>query len=221
MHTTLTRSGSLALAVALSTALGACTTRRDTAARNETAATTDTTAARPGTGLDTTAAGGAVAMDSAARTDWTDTDILAYLDAANNGEIEAGKLAERKATTAPVKAFARRMVTDHTAMLKEGQRLAKQLNADVATATQEDVKDLAQESKDALQDLTQKQAGRDWDEDYLQKQIDAHQKVLDKLNEFANAAQNAELKAAIQQAIPKVQAHLRQAQDLKSSGVSS
>ncbi|HEV8233715.1 MAG TPA: DUF4142 domain-containing protein, partial [Gemmatimonadaceae bacterium] len=91
---------------------------------------------------DTSTAAGAVATgsDSAnrARSDstamaannggWTDGQILAFATVANRSEIAEGKLAETKATNAKVKAFARQMVTDHTAMLNEGTAFAKKNN---------------------------------------------------------------------------------------------
>jgi putative membrane protein len=152
---------------------------------------------------------------------WTDADILAYLDTANRAEINAGKLAERKATSPAVKSFARRMVSDHTKLLTAGQSLAKKLNVDVSSATNNDVTDMAKNSADAMNDLTSKQAGHDWDEDYVDKQIDAHKTVIDHVNDFISATQNAQLKSALQQALPKLQAHQKAAQTLKDSTLSA
>src|SRR3954464_10293203 len=112
---------------------------------------------------DTTSAAGAVATgsDSAnrARTDstnnasaannnnnWTDGQILAFASTANKGEIAEGKLAETKATNAKVKAFARQLVTDHSAMLTEGNSFAKKNNI-TPDSTKDDVEDLQKDSK--------------------------------------------------------------------------
>ncbi len=43
-----------------------------------------------------------------------DAQIAAIVVAANQVDIDAGKLAESKASNADVKAFAHRMVTDHS-----------------------------------------------------------------------------------------------------------
>ena len=223
MQTTLSRYGALTMAIAVCTTLGACKSRSNYASSDTTSA--GAAATRP---LDTTAAGGAVSPGStaAATTDtanksWTDTDILAYLDAANTGEIDLGKLAQRRATNPAVKAFARQMVTDHTALKQDGKKLASQLKVDVATSTNGDVQDLAKNNKDDLTDLTNKTAGSDWDKDYIDKQIDAHQKVIDHVNDFMKATQTSQLQQALQQALPKLQAHLDSAQAIKNTKLTS
>jgi len=58
----------------------------------------------------------------------TDAGIFASLAAANQGEIDAGKMAETKATSPAVKSFAHDMVIAHTALLNGGNALAKKLN---------------------------------------------------------------------------------------------
>lgn len=229
----LSRIGGLAAALAVCAALGACNSRdnaaadadstmtgmadRAGAAVDSAAAGTERAADRTGTALDTATAGGALTTSA----DWTDTDILAYLDAASNAEITAGKLAQRKATTPAVKAFARQMVADHTELLEAGRSLAKRLSVDVAIATQDEVKDVAQKGQDELQELQNDSAGRDWDDDYIDKQIDAHQAVIDHINDFVNTTQNAALRSALQQALPKIQAHLTKAQSIKNEQLTS
>ncbi len=180
---------------------------------------------------DTTTAAGAVATgsDSAnkARTDsannaakankeWTDGQILAFTATANKGEIAEGKLAETKATNAKVKAFARQLVTDHTAMLTEGNSFAKKNNI-TPDSTKDDVRDLAKGANDEVQDLNSKAKGADWDKNFVDKEIDGHKKVLDKIHDFQNATQNAQLKDMLTKAAQKVQQHLDKAQALKDS----
>src|SRR5437764_6926278 len=186
---------------------------------------------------DTTTAAGAVATgsDSANRTrtdsatsaannnsnnNWTDGQILAFAAAANRGEIAEGKLATTKATNPKVKAFARQMVTDHTAMLSEGNAFAKKNNI-TPDSTKSDVKDLAKDANSELQDLTSKAKGADWDKDFVDKEIDGHKKVLDKLQDAKKATTNPELGAMLTKATAKVQEHLQKAQALKDSTLKS
>lgn len=180
---------------------------------------------------DTTTAAGAVATgsDSAnrARTDsansaaaannnWSDAQILAFAAAANRGEIAEGKVAETKATNPKVKAFARQLVTDHTAMLNEGNSFAKKNNI-TPDSTKGDVQDLQKDANNELQDMNSKAKGADWDKDFVDKEIDGHKKVLDKLQSFQNSTQNAQLKDMLTKASQKVQQHLDKAQALKDS----
>jgi putative membrane protein len=184
---------------------------------------------------DTTAAAGEVARrdsltdttrkpsDSAGTTatndnGWSDAQMLAYAAAADNAEIAQGKLAERKAANPAVKAFARQMVSDHSAMLREGKSFASS-NKITPDTTKSDVADLTKSSHDAITDLTSKAAGKDWDSDYMDKQIDAHKSVLDKLQNFEKSTTNAKLKDMLNKAVGKVQSHLTKAQDIKDNKI--
>ena len=108
------------------------------------------------------------------------------------------------------------MVTDHKKMLADGTRSRPSLRSR-RTLPRSDVTDLTKNVNDDVKDLNDKTAGKDWDEDYIGKQVDAHQKVLDKLQDASKSAQNAELKDALSKSIGKVQEHLTKAQNLKDS----
>jgi putative membrane protein len=224
MHT---RLGGAALALAVAASLGACSSRNDNSLANADSAAAGA-ANEVGSAIDTTAAAGAVAADtvsnrvgSALNGDWTDADIVAYLVAADSGEVAAGKLASTKATNPSVKAFAKKMVSDHTNMLQSTTQLAKQASIAYATASNDDIGDLRSDSKDALEDLTNKSAGNDWDEDYVDKQVDAHQKVIDHVNDFTQSAKDPQLASMLKQALPKLQSHLDAAKNLQNSKVSN
>ena len=127
--------------------------------------------------------------------------------AANSGEIEVAKLAETKATNADVKAFAKMLVTDHTKMLKDVNALASK-NGLTPDTTMDDVKDLMGHSRDELKDLTEKAKGADWDKDFIDKMVDDHQKVLDKLQDAAKNTTDSTMTKALTEASGKVQEHL-------------
>ena len=201
----------IASAVAACTVLAACQKKGDVA-------TTDTTAASAMTNrTDTTASGGAVASP---KNDWTDAQILGFAMTANAGEVQEGELAQHKATNPAVKNFAKLMVSDHTQMLKDARSLASKLSI-TPDSTKDDTKDLAKDTQDQVKDLTNKKAGKDWDEDYMGKQVDDHQKVLDKLNDAAQSAKSPDLKNALNESIAKVQGHLTQAKAIKDNTLKS
>jgi len=201
----------IASAVAACTVLAACQKKGDVA-------TTDTTAASAMTNrTDTTASGGAVASP---KNDWTDAQILGFAMTANAGEVQEGELAQHKATNPAVKNFAKLMVSDHTQMLKDARSLASKLSIS-PDSTKDDTKDLAKDTQDQVKDLTNKKAGKDWDEDYMGKQVDDHQKVLDKLNDAAQSAKSPDLKNALNESIAKVQGHLTQAKAIKDNTLKS
>ena len=197
--------------------VGACKTRENVA--DTTAARTDTAANRVATTTDTSAR----RVDSAAgslakRGGWTPANVLAFASAANNAEIREGQLATRKATTSAVKAFGRQIVADHRTMLNDGKTLASKLNVTPDTAD-DDVRDLVKHADDEVKDLTDKKAGLDWDEAFIDKQIDGHKDVLDKLQDAAKNTTDAELRATLEKATGKVQEHLTKAQDIKDNAL--
>ena len=199
-------------------ALGACK-GRDQNLADTTAARTDTAMAQVGAAMDT----GARRVDSAAgslakRGGWTSASVLGFARAASNGEIREGELAERKATTPAVKAFARQMVADHRTLLTDGKALATKLKVTPDTAD-DDVRDVMKHSADDVKDLTDKKAGLDWDEDYIDGQIKDHKDVLDKLQDASKNTTDPDLRAALEKATGKVQEHLTKAQDIKDNAL--
>jgi len=198
----------IATTVAACTVLGACQKKGDVAV-------SDTTVA-PAV-ADTTASAGSVASP---KNDWTDAQILAFAATANSGEIQEAKVAQQKATSPAVKKFAALMITDHTKMQADGKALAAKL-AITPDTSKNDVSDLAKDGSKDLKDLSNKKIGKDWDEDYMEKQIDTHQKVLDKLNDASKSAKAPELKSALSEAIAKVQDHLTQAKTIKDNSLKS
>jgi len=190
--------------------------------------TTDTAAARTDSSagrIDSAANMAGAKTDSAMRSDsthavtnsaWTNDKIFGFAHNANAGEIALGKLAETKATNPQVKAFAREMVKDHSAMMSETHALMGKLKANVDTAA-DDARDLANAGKDKLKELTDKAAGKDWDQNYIEDQINTHQKVLDKLTDAAKSNTDSTLTKALSKATSKVQEHLTKAQAIKSS----
>jgi putative membrane protein len=186
-------------------ALAAC-------AKKDEVATGDTTR------KDTTAAAAATATPAtpaATVAKWTPATLLGYTWAANDGEVQLGKLGQTKATNAEVKAFAKMMVTEHGKMLADSKALGAKLNA-TADTTVDDVKDLMGHAKDELKDLTDKAKGADWDKNYMDKMIDDHQKVLDKLQSAAKDNTDAEVTKALTEATGHVQEHLTKAQAIRA-----
>jgi len=209
------RGVTVGLAMLAAAALGACKGNDHYAANDSTRAAKDSAAGR----IDTTHRADSVAM---ARTDtavagggWNAAKILGYTTAANMAEIQEAKLAEKKATNPQVKAFARQMLADHEAMLKDGKALAAKLKAEADTLNG-DAHDLLNGSRDELKDLNDKKAGKDWDKNFLDKEIDGHQHVLDKLQDAAKNTNDADLRGGLEKATGKVQEHLTKAQDLKT-----
>jgi putative membrane protein len=186
-----------ALAIGAFGILAACSPRND--ATPDTLATTPpATATTPTTG---DVAGG-----------WTDANVVDVLTVANQGEVDYSQLGVDKATNASVKEFAQMMVKDHGAMLTSVKDLSTRLN--VTPASNDKANDLKEENTKDINDLNAK-TGKDFDKEFMDEQIDMHQETLDLLTDLDGRTTNADLKAAIAEAKPKVQAHLDQAKAIK------
>ena len=144
---------------------------------------------------------------------WTDANVVDVLTVANQGEVDYSQLGVDKATNASVKQFAKLMVKDHGAMLDAVKNLSSKLN--VTAAPNDKVNDLQKESQKDITDLNGKKVGKDFDHEFMEEQVDMHQETLDLLNDLDSKTTNADLKAAIAEAKPKVQAHLDQAKAIK------
>jgi putative membrane protein len=192
-------------------AVGACSTADRTA--DTAAARTDSAAGR------VDSAANAMAIDSANRMNaagsWTNDRIFGYVHNANNGEIALGKLAATKATNSQVKAFGSQMAKDHQAMMGDAHALMGKVNA-AADSTWDDAKDLAGDGTEKLRELTDKERGADWDKNYIESQVDMHQRVLDKLTDAAKNSTDTSITNALTKSTAKVQEHLTKAQSIKA-----
>jgi len=159
-------------------------------------------------GADSIAANSALAQPP-----MTDANILAAVSAANAGEIAGGELAGQKARDAEVKAFGRMMVTEHQAMQKQADSITTASNLQPQPAANADsIRRAATATSDSLKTMT----GADFDRAYIAAQVRDHQNTLTALQQFAGAAQNAQLRTMLQGAMPKVQQHLDRATQLQS-----
>ncbi|MEO8944978.1 MAG: DUF4142 domain-containing protein [Gemmatimonadaceae bacterium] len=202
-----TRSSAFAVALCAVTMLGACKKGESNATDTTTMASADTSM-KAGTGSSTSM--NAAASAPAAM---TDAQVFAMLAAANQGEIAAGKMAETKATSASVKAFARDMVTAHTGLLNSGNALARKLNITPDTAAADSINAMNQSTASTLSSTPK---GAAFDSAYVNAQAAGHQYVLDLVKRAEGQAQNAQLKAALPGIEAKVQQHLDRIQGIRS-----
>lgn len=139
-----------------------------------------------------------------------DSKILRQLAQANMAEVQAGKVGAQKATEDDVKRFGERMAEGHGEQLAELRKIAKSNKVDLPSGA--DKKD-----QEALKKLEQTQKGRAFDRAYMAHMVKAHEEAL-KLHQ--NAAKNAEdkdVRAAAEKAIPDIRQHLDTAKGIQSS----
>jgi putative membrane protein len=138
-------------------------------------------------------------------------DTGAFVDnvvQSNMYEIQAAQIAEQKAQHADVKAFAKKMIVDHTALTNEMKPLITQAGKTAPTG-------LDQRRQGLLDNL--KAAGaQDFDKTYIDQQVAAHQEALTLLKGYADNGDDAGLKAAAAKAAVKVQDHLDRAKAIQA-----
>jgi putative membrane protein len=133
--------------------------------------------------------------------------------AMGNAEVELGRLAQDKATHPDVKAFAAMMVREHQAAGEELRRIA---NSAAATSTTP----LRTEAREDLADLREemgKLTGRDFDKKYIDEMIEDHEDAVDDLENKAENAAHAEVKAWAAKTLPAVRQHLERAKAIKEA----
>ncbi|MBS1190437.1 MAG: hypothetical protein H6R10_2229 [Rhodocyclaceae bacterium] len=144
-----------------------------------------------------------------------DAQIAAITVAANQVDIDAGKVAKSKATDKDVKAFADRMVTDHTSVNKQATDLAKKLKMKPEeNETSTSLKAGGEENLKKLKDLK----GAAFDRAYIDHEVTYHQTVLDTIDKsLIPNAKNEELKALLTKTRPVIQEHLEHAKKIQAA----
>ncbi|RRV09607.1 DUF4142 domain-containing protein [Pseudomonas sp. v388] len=133
-------------------------------------------------------------------------DFVEDASAKGVAEIEAGKLAQEKGTSADVKTFAQQMITDHTAANKELLAIAQKKNLEVSDEAM-----LLDKAKAMILEL---RGAKSFDQAYANNQVMAHEQTIKLFEEEAAKGEDAELKAFATATLPKLKAHLEHARAL-------
>ncbi len=118
-------------------------------------------------------------------------------------EVEAGKLAESRAQSEPVKQFARMMIEHHAKANEELAKLAQSKRVEIPKALDED-------AQDELEDLRE-ESGEDFDEEYIDLMIAEHRRAIRKFERQANRDDDPEVRGWASQTLPTLRTHLDEA----------
>ncbi|MFP3566363.1 DUF4142 domain-containing protein [Paraburkholderia sp. SIMBA_030] len=144
----------------------------------------------------------------------TDPQIAAIVVTANQVDIDAGKLAESKTKSKDVKAFAQRMVTDHSGVNKAATDLVHKLGV---TPEDNPTSQSLKQGGDANLANLKTLKGAQFDRAYIDHEVTYHESVLDALDKtLIPSAQNAELKALLVKVRPAFVDHLEHAKHLQA-----
>ncbi|ODP38246.1 DUF4142 domain-containing protein [Sphingomonas turrisvirgatae] len=118
-------------------------------------------------------------------------------------ELESSKLAQEKATTAPVKEFAAMMIKDHTTSTAKLKAAAGKADPAITPAPAMNAEQTA--NLEALRAAS----GAEFDTLYKQQQVAAHQKTLAALQGYASSGDVPSLKTFASETAPVVEGHLK------------
>jgi putative membrane protein len=149
----------------------------------------------------------------------SDEDFIVKAAEGGMKELEAGKLGVQKATHADVKAFAQRIVTDHTKANTELMGLAKMKNVTLKTSEETPVTTTSNapppptaETPNALNTLS----GEAFDRAFMDQMVKDHETTVALFEAQARDGKDADVKAWAAKTLPTLKAHQKEAQELQA-----
>lgn len=123
----------------------------------------------------------------------------------SRAEVQVCQLALQKSQNPDVKAFAQRLLKDHTALNQRIEAVARAKNVKLPDGT-------SLTEKATYEKLAH--TSDDFDKDFMDHNVSDHQDDIKKYSEQAQSGKDPEVKALASETVPKLQEHLRLAQAL-------
>ena len=139
--------------------------------------------------------------------DETDAKYVVDAYAAGMKEIRFSERVKDRLVSADAKNIAEMMITDHTALNDKMRALASDKQISLPT-------DLTQGEQDDLNDLLKKN-GMDLDKAYIDGMVSDHKDAVDLFEKASTKANDAQIRDAFDDALPKIRMHLQMAQSAK------
>jgi len=141
----------------------------------------------------------AAAMATGPRNEAGDRQFIDRAYSINEGEIELGKLAQKKGTTPEVREFGQRMVGDHTVALEQLRDVALRNNLSLPDQLQPEQVDLYKR----LSVLE----GTRFDDAYIDHMVSGHEGAIRTFADEADRGQNPALRSYAEKELPMLRAH--------------
>lgn len=142
-----------------------------------------------------------IAAPLCAMADSPDSSFYKKAAEAGNEEVELGKLASEKGTSAGVKEFGAMMVKDHGMAGEKLKAIATTKSVDLPTGA--GMGGMATKAK--LEVLS----GETFDKSYIKGQLKAHHDTMELFNTEIASGQDTEAKAFAKSTLPTVKAHIK------------
>jgi putative membrane protein len=135
-----------------------------------------------------------------------DADFLKMAAEADMTATHIGKVAEDRAVASGVKDLGRKLVQDHTSDYRQLTDLAAKISESVPKAIdKQDDREIANLNK---------RKGKMFDQHFLTQETVEHEKLIKAFKDEAEHGDNPDVKAYANKALPLMEGHLHEAQDL-------
>ena len=142
----------------------------------------------------------------------SDANIVSVLDSLDENEVAAARLAQEKASTREVQAFAGRVMNEHRELAQANEQLARQLLLQPQPpALASHLKQTHEESLRELRTLS----GPAFDRAYIQHEIRQHVQAFNFLEAAAESETNVTLKQELVRTGPDLLSHISAARALE------
>lgn len=138
------------------------------------------------------------------------SEFVAKAGAGGLAEVEMGELGVQKATSGQVKAFAKRVVTDHTKANEQLVTVTKGKGLEIPSSRSAMHKSMMDKFREA-------KASKEFDRDYMEQMVQDHQTDIELFETAADDIKlDAELRAYAKNTLPTLRDHLKEAQTIES-----
>ncbi len=140
----------------------------------------------------------------------TDPEVASVAVVANQIDISYAEIALKRSKNKEILEFAKRMVTDHSAVIEQAVALVTKLSVTPKdNAVSKSLLDGAEKTKQLLTDAKRK----DFDKAYIDNEVAYHKAVIAAVRDLLiPESDNKELKALLETVLPALEAHLGHAE---------
>ncbi len=145
----------------------------------------------------------------------SDPEIASVAVVANQIDIAYAEIAKNKSKNEAVLKFAQTMINDHQAVIAQAGALVKKLGV---TPKDNDVSKKLLADAEKTKKVLKSKSGEAFDDAYVDNEVNYHKAVIAAVEGLLiPEADNAELKALLQNVVPALKAHLGHAEMLQKS----
>ncbi|MGN6163465.1 MAG: DUF4142 domain-containing protein [Flavisolibacter sp.] len=145
----------------------------------------------------------------------SDAGIASVAVVANQIDIDAAELAQKKSKNADVLNFAKTMISDHQSVINQASALVKKLGV---TPKDNALSKQLQSGAEKTQKALSAKSGHAFDKAYVDNEVAYHKAVIATVeNTLIPQSQNNELKSLLQTVLPVLKMHLEHAEMMQKN----